>query len=98
MTYSHTRVETITPVTAKAYLVRLTGDERRLSVQLVLRLANAMRADQWILPDKPSALSAGLVFDCQGRLLDGQHRLEAVVESGVTVPMYVTYRVSAGGV
>jgi hypothetical protein len=33
----------------------------------------------------------GIAFDSDGRLIDGQHRLWAVVESGVTISMFVCF-------
>jgi hypothetical protein len=36
-------------------------------------------------------LPHGLVFDTRGRLIDGQHRLRAVVQANATVPMIVTF-------
>jgi hypothetical protein len=58
-------------------------DNRPLSQVRVNRYAADMKAGLWLLIHQPVA------FDSEGRILDGQHRLWAVVESGVTVPLMV---------
>lgn len=42
-----------------------------------------MKLNRWVLTHQ------GIAFDVSGRLVDGQHRLWAVIDSGVTVPMLV---------
>ncbi len=53
------------------------------------RLARAMKAGHWQLTHQ------GIAFDTEGCLIDGQHRLWAIVESSVTVKMQVFFNVPA---
>ena len=75
------RVEYITPQIAEAYLER-NMNNRALSSRQVSKYAFAMTAGDWQLSDP-------IKFDTYGRLIDGQHRLAAIVQSGVTVAMFV---------
>lgn len=72
----------VTPEVAKSWLQK-NGMNRRLSKSHVSRLAHQMREGKWVLNGQT------ICFDTDGRLLDGQHRLNAVVESGATVQMTV---------
>jgi hypothetical protein len=56
---------------------------RRLNLERVKNLAAAMTRDEWRLNGQP------VIFDSNGNLQDGQHRLRAIVESGCIVPMIV---------
>lgn len=76
------RVETITPVLAEEYLKRNTSN-RQLRKNIVSYYASQMKNGQWMLNGE------GIIFNEQGTLVDGQHRLAAVVESGVNVDMLV---------
>lgn len=58
--------------------------QRSVSPNIVEKYAADMRAGNWTLCPSP------IVFDVEGNLLDGQHRLEAVKKSGKTVPMLVS--------
>jgi len=71
-------VTTIGPAEATAFL---KGNEhnRNLSDSRVTELANAMTNGEWRLNGEAIKLSE------DGTLLDGQHRLSAVVKSGVTI-------------
>ena len=75
-------IETITPKVASRYLQANTGNRplRRTSVE---QLARAMLRNEWRLTHQ------GIAFSASGRLLDGQHRLQAVVDSGVSVQMVI---------
>lgn len=72
VTYS---VETITPVRAEAML-GTNYDNRSLREAHVVKYASDMAAGIW--PENGSAI----VFDADGNLIDGQHRLAACVQSG----------------
>ncbi|CAH2606469.1 conserved protein of unknown function (plasmid) [Rhodovastum atsumiense] len=72
----------VTPEMAKSWLQH-NGGNRSLRPTHVKDLAAKMQAGRWRLTHQGIAISA------TGRLLDGQHRLEAVVQSGCTVPMMV---------
>ena len=82
-----TEIVTITPEMAQAYLAKNTNN-RRIRPTAVDRYACDMRAGKWDLTHQ------GLAFNCDGTLLDGQHRLAAIVEAGVPVTMMVTTGVS----
>lgn len=60
-------------------------DNRKLSGRTVEILARDMANGGWRLTHQCVAVSEA------GTLIDGQHRLTAVVASGQTVPMYVAY-------
>lgn len=79
-----TVVEMISPERAKEYLDRMRNN-RPASESRVNEYAQAMLADQWMLTHQ------GIAFDDQNRLIDGQHRLMAVVRAAKTVRMMVTY-------
>ena len=81
-------VEVITPELAKEYLLSNTKN-RTLSKRTVLLYADIMRRGQWELTHE------GISFDGHGRLLDGQHRLEAIISSGVSVKMVVARGLSS---
>ena len=76
------RVETITPVLAEEYLRRNTKN-RQLRSNIVSYYASQMKNGQWMLNGE------GIIFNDEGILVDGQHRLAAVMESGVNVEMLV---------
>lgn len=68
------RTETITPERALKYLDR-NVDNRRLRESVVSRYAQDMAANNWELTGDP------IVFNTNGDLVQGQHRLYACVES-----------------
>ena len=76
------QVVKVTPEIAARWL-KNNGKNRSLSIAHVKRLAASMAAGRWSLNGQT------ISFDDQGRLLDGQHRLSAVVMSGVTVDMAI---------
>lgn len=82
-TLDNTWVEEITPASAMAYLKK-NRNNRPISRPTVDRFAQLMLASQWLITHQ------GLAFDTEGFLLDGQHRLCAIVKSGCTVSMRVT--------
>lgn len=75
-------VETITPEIAAAYLEH-NMKNRSLSSSTVNAYAADMRAGNWQLNGE------AIKFNKRGELIDGQHRLMAVVLSGVTISMVV---------
>jgi hypothetical protein len=75
-------VETITAKQAEKYL-QFNINNRPLRKSLVNQYAKDMAAGNWRLTHQ------GVAFNCDGTLLDGQHRLAAVVQSGATVQMLV---------
>lgn len=79
-----TRIETITPALATEWLEKHNTINRNLSQSTVDCYAIDMKNGRWSLTHQ------GLAFDTNGNLQDGQHRLWAIVFSGVTLQMNVT--------
>lgn len=77
-----TKVVLITPEIAARWLSNNSGN-RRITPSRVSALASEMSSGRWILTGQAVQL------DSTGRLIDGQHRLSAVVQSGVSVQMLV---------
>jgi hypothetical protein len=78
------RFEVITPAVAKRYLeVNLTN--RNISDSVVNMYGDDMKCGRWLLT------ANGIGFDVEGVLVDGQHRLEAIVRSGVAEEFIVVY-------
>lgn len=78
-----TDTEWITPAKAEKWLER-NRSNRNVSKKAVERLTGAIRRGEWIFN------GASIVFDSDGWLLDGQHRLHAIALSGNTVQSNVT--------
>lgn len=72
------KVFEIGPLNAEVWLKRNTGN-RNVRQAHVRHLAEQMRLGRWKLSPEP------IVFCRSGRLLDGQHRLLAVIMSGETI-------------
>ena len=81
------RVMLITPAIARFYLTRNLKN-RPLRERHVKKLAHLMAAGKWVLNGEP------IQFDTQGRLLNGQHRLNAIILSNKSVYMLVVEGVS----
>lgn len=75
-------VEKIGPDEAAALLTTNTGN-RKLRKDRVENYASAMEAGRWMLTGE------AIKVDTTGRLLDGQHRLAAVIKSGATIEAVV---------
>ena len=84
-----TSVTEVTPEQASYWLSRNTNN-RSVSSKTVELYAREMRSGRWRLTHQGVA-----IYD-DGVLADGQHRLEAIVKSGVTVPMLITTGVPKG--
>jgi hypothetical protein len=79
------KLETITPKIAQKYLSTVSQEkQRKLSERTVDRFSHAMRLGNWVLTHQ------GIAFDEAGNLCDGQHRMAAVVSSGVSIQIMVT--------
>lgn len=85
----HSTIEIITPELAAQYLQKNIIN-RQLRKMYVEALAGEMRRGGFILSHQ------GIAFDVNGRLIDGQHRLSAIIMSGVSISMWVTRNVDAG--
>jgi hypothetical protein len=75
--------EDVTPKKAAAYLAKNVTN-RSLREPTVAAYEADMRAGNWVPTHQ------GIAFNDREELIDGQHRLTAVVRSGVTVRMLVT--------
>lgn len=73
---------TVTPAMAKEWLTRNTNN-RNLRKRDIFNYARDMAAGQWLMNGE------SVKFSTDGQLLDGQHRLHAVIQAGVSVPMLV---------
>jgi hypothetical protein len=82
-------IETITPAKARKYLEANTGNFRPRDQARVKRYAGEMSAGEWELNGE------SIKFSVNGELLDGQHRLLAVVEANSPIRMAVTRNIAA---
>lgn len=64
---------------AETWLSR-NSNNRNLRGQVIASYARDMKSGAWVLNGETVKIASN------GQLLDGQHRLNAVVESGQTVP------------
>lgn len=74
---------TVTPALAMNWLDNANPNNRRVSDAHVQRLARDMKSGEWVLTHE------GIAFDANGILLDGQHRLWAIVEAETPVEMHI---------
>ncbi len=87
-------IRNVTPEWAKQVIdkhdVNITDgkfSQRNINDKVVDKYSSDMKAGNWGLTGQ------GITFDKEGNLLDGQHRLYAVIKSGVTVTMLVLWDV-----
>jgi len=78
-----TTLEMIDPETAELYL-EFNKVNRRLKQTVVEKYARDMSAGRWEMTHE------GIAFDVDDNLCDGQHRLKAIMLSGVTLCLLVT--------
>lgn len=83
----HSQIETLTPARAAEILGSKNPNNRPVSRERVRRYAQEMREGRWVLTPQ------GLAFDSAGNLLDGQHRLAAVVQANEPQAFYVAHDV-----
>lgn len=84
--------ELVSPELAMEWLSKSAGNPRfgqegKVNKSVVAKYAADMKGGHWELTHQ------GIAFNESGELVDGHHRLCAVIESGVNVWMYVTYDV-----
>lgn len=77
------KVENITPERAAHYLKRNVDNYRKISKAKVALYAEEMKAGKWQLNGE------GIMFDEEGKLKNGQHRLAAILAAGIPVKMTV---------
>lgn len=85
------KVITVTPALAKTWLEQMIKDQRKPAESVVLKYSRAMKQGTWIV-------SAPLSFDVNGLLIDGQHRLLAVVKSGCNVDFLVVFNLPSSAI
>ena len=72
------KVELITPDIAKEYLMLNKHNYRALNAKTVEKYAKDMRNGNWVFNGE------AIQFDADGFLVNGQHRLSAIVKSGTS--------------
>ncbi len=77
------KLEKITPAMAEEYLKHNTNNYRAISDRRIKTYAADMRNGCWQVNGE------AIEFAEDGTLLNGQHRLKAIIESGATVPILV---------
>lgn len=82
----NTKVLLVTPDMASNWLT-MNKNNRKVLKERVREYAQAMLAGRWSLTHQ------GIAFDTAGNLLDGQHRLMAIVMAGIPIEMNVTFGV-----
>lgn len=80
----HTRTVLVTPKLAQEWLAKNEGN-RPLRPPVVQLYATDMAAGKWQMNGETIKLAVS------GRVLDGQHRLQAIVKTGVSVQMLVVF-------
>lgn len=76
------KTEKISPGVAEQYLAKNMRN-RNISKKRVYAYSDDMKNGRWKLNPQP------IVFSKSGELIDGQHRLEAIINSGCTIEMVV---------
>lgn len=84
-----TKVQTITPKKAADWL-SANASNRPLSKPVVRAFAEAMKRGEWVVTHQ------GIAFDADGVLIDGQHRLAAIVEADQPIDLTVFTDVAEG--
>jgi len=80
-----TTVETVTPSQAAKYIATVDASKQRpIKESKIADYAGAMSRGHWMLTHQ------GIAFDDAGSLCDGQHRMHAVIRSGVPIETLVT--------
>lgn len=79
--------EKITPEKAREYLGMNTDNYRKLNPMRVTTYAADMKSGRWQLNGE------GIKFAKNGTLLDGQHRLQAIIKANMPVEMLVIWDV-----
>jgi hypothetical protein len=83
-----TTIENITPEIAKRYLLTNADHQRKPTMTHQLHLRQQMERGQWMMTGEP------IIFDSNGRLVDGQHRLRALIDAKANIEFVVIRGVS----
>lgn len=81
------KIETITPEIAAKWLTTNSENQRSVTKTHKDHLAKEMAGGNWILTGET------IIFDWFDRLIEGQHRLYAVIDSKTTIRSWVIYGV-----
>ncbi len=81
-------VKVITPEMAEKYLEH-NSDNRKMRQATIATYADDMKNGRWEMTHQ------GIAFNTAGELVDGQHRLAAIVLSGVPIRMVITKNVTS---
>lgn len=79
-----TQVQTVTPEIASRFLQKNQGN-RDYRKSWIAHLSRIIQNGEWMVTHQ------GIALDKSGNLIDGQHRLLAIIDSGIPVQMNVTY-------
>ena len=74
----------MTPEVADVWLREFNNHNRPLSASVVKTLASTIENGEWKLTHQ------GIAIDKDINLIDGQHRLAAIVSSDTTIPIMIT--------
>lgn len=80
----YTTYELVDPTTAAKWLLQNSVKNRLIDQRVVQKYAADMTAGRW------STIHQGICFNTEGTLVDGQHRLSAIIRSGVPIRIGVT--------
>ena len=80
----------LTPEQAQYILDHHNGDNRKLTKSQVNSIVKSIDKDGWLFDGQP------LTFNIEGNITEFQHRLHAIVETGVTAEISVTLGVDTG--
>lgn len=78
-------MKAITPALAELMLARNLGNNRAVRRSKVERFVRTLKDGRW------QTTHQGLLFDKTGALIDGQHRLSAIIDSGISAVMWVFF-------
>lgn len=83
-----TQIQIVTPEIA-AHFLQKNKDNRDYRKKWVAHLSNIIKTGEWLTTHQ------GIALDKDGNLIDGQHRLLAIIDSGLPVQINVSYDVDA---
>lgn len=81
---SKMKIERVTPAMAEEWLRDHNPRNRHIVASAVMALVNDIKEGRWVTSHQ------GIAFGADGELYDGQHRLSAIMLSGITVDILVT--------
>lgn len=82
-----TEIKLVTPDLARTFLKSQTKN-RKWRREVINRYKSEMISDKWHLNGQP------IIFDVEGHLMDGQHRLMALIEANKTLEMFLVYGIN----